>query len=269
MLRGGIRELKLAVETKRLRWEVQLVSRPRAPRDLNGPVSAYPKWRSSPLCRSLATTTVPSHLMPRSRRPKQENTTPVGKTATLHSFFGSATQSTPIRVPSKPEEIIVIDSGDENAETSPKLMQPKRKALGDPDAGGSSGLKKGKLSRGTAQPGPEDDSPLRSMPLSSLNFSVETVEGDLYTQNTQTQPVITIVGDWETGDDEFLGLVDDSQAVGDEEDSPENTLDTCPVCGAIFVDFCLSVSVTPPPLMGPFSSHPYSATSSTHQRLHR
>lgn len=54
---------------------------------------------------------------------------------------------------------------------------------------------------------------------------------------------MNLVGDWETGDDEFLDPVDDSQVVWDE-DSPENILSTCPVCGAIFVDFCLSVSIT-------------------------
>jgi len=245
--------------------------KPRALCGLNGPASAYLKWRSSPLslCRPIVAPTVPSHLMPRSQRPKQENATPVGKTATLHSFFGSATQSMPIRAPSKPAEIIVIDSDDENTETSPKLTQAKRKALDAPDIGGSSGSKKEKLSRSTAQLGPEDDSPLKSVPLSSLNCSVGTVEGDLHTQNTQTPQVITIAGNWEMGDDEFLDLTDDSQAVGDEEDSPENTLDTCPVCGAIFVDFCLSVSVASPPLMDPYSSHPYSATSSAHQCLHR
>jgi hypothetical protein len=81
--------------------------------------------------------------------------------------------------------------------------------------------------------------------------------------------MVTITGNWEMGDDEFLDFVDDSQAVGDEEDGAENVLNTCPVCGAIFVDFCLSVSVIPPPLMELYSSRPYSATSSTHQCLYR
>jgi len=80
--------------------------------------------------------------------------------------------------------------------------------------------------------------------------------------------MMTIVGNWEMGDDEFPDLVDDSQAVGDEEDGAENVLATCPVCGAIFVDFCLSVSATSPQLTGPYSSHRCSATSSAHQRLY-
>ena len=182
--------------------------------------------------------------MPRSQRPKQEREISVGKTTTLHSFFGSTTQSTPIRAPSKSAEIIIIDSGDENAETSP--TQPKRKALKGSDAGGpSSGSKKGKHSNNPARLVPEDDSPLKSVPPSSLNHSVGIVEGGLYTQARQTQQIVS-VGDWEMGDDEFLDLGDDSQAVGDEEDSPEDILDSCPVCGTIFVDFCLSVSVVSP-----------------------
>ncbi|KAF9647191.1 hypothetical protein BDM02DRAFT_2745020 [Thelephora ganbajun] len=206
--------------------------------------------------------------MPRSQRPKQEKPTSVGKAMTLHSFFSSATQSTPIRTPSKPTEIIIIDSGDENTETSP--TQSKRKALNDPDSGKfSSGSKKGKLSLSTAQFVPENDTPLKSVPSSSLNRIFATVEAEPYMQTNQTQQVINIVGGWEMGDDEFLNLVDDCQAVGDNEDSLENTLDTCPICGAIFVDFCLSVSITPPPpLMGPYSSRPHSATSSAHQCLY-
>jgi hypothetical protein len=204
--------------------------------------------------------------MPRSRGLKQEKATPVGKTTTLHSFFGSTTQSTPTRTPSKPKEVIIIDSGDESAETSP--TQSKRKAPSHPNTGGPfSGSKKGKRSHNAAQLVPENDSPLKSVPSSSLNHAIGTVEVDLHTQASQTQQVITI-GDWEMGDDEFLDLVDDSRAVGDETDGPENVLDTCPVCGAIFVDFCLSVSVTPPPPVGPYSSHPYSATSSAHQCLY-
>jgi hypothetical protein len=205
--------------------------------------------------------------MPRSQRPKQEKATPVGTAAPLHPFFGSAAQPTPIGTPSKPTEIIIIDSDDEPAETNP--MRSKRKAVSHPDTGGSSsGLKKGRLSHNT-QLVPENESPLQLMPSSSLNRSVRTVEVDVYTQPSQTQQVVTIVGDWETGDDEFLDLVDDSQALGDEDDDSENVLDTCPVCGAIFVDFCLSVSVAPPPLMGPHSSHSYSATPSAHQCLYR
>jgi len=180
--------------------------------------------------------------------------TPVGKTATLHSFFGSATQSTPIRAPAGPTEIIIIDSGDENLETTP--TQPKRKAWSDPDAGGSAGSKKGKLSRNTVQFSHGRDSPLKSVPTSSLNHTIRAVETELYTRTDQSQQVMNIVGDWEMGDDEFLDLIDDSQAAGDEDDSPGSILDTCPVCGAIFVDFCLSVSVTLPPRMGPYSPHP-------------
>lgn len=204
--------------------------------------------------------------MPRSQRPKKQKATPPGNTATLYSFFGSATLPEPIRTPSQRTEIIIIDSGDENTETTP--LRSKRKALNDPDAGGSSGSKKGKLPRNTARPAAENDSPLKSVSSSSLNRTIGTIEADLYTQTDQTQQAMTIVGDWETGDDEFLDLVDDSQDF-DDEGGPKNTLDTCPVCGAIFVDFCLSVSITPPPLMGPYSSHPYSATPSARKRLCR
>lgn len=196
--------------------------------------------------------------MQRSQRPKKEKGTPTGKAATLHSFFGSATQSEPIRTPSKRTEIIIIDSGDEDAETNP--TPSKRKAVNDLDTGGSSRSKKGKLSRNTAWLTPENDSPLKSVPSSSLNRTFGTIEADMYAQTNQSQQAITIIGDWEMGDDEFLDLIDDSQALGDEDGSSENTLDTCPVCGAIFVDFCLSVSVTPPPLIGPYSSRSYSAT---------
>jgi len=80
---------------------------------------------------------------------------------------------------------------------------------------------------------------------------------------------MTITENWEMGDDEFLSLDDNSQAMGDEEGSAENILDTCPVCGAIFVDFCLSVSATSLPLMDPHSSHPYSATPNAHRCLYR
>ena len=205
--------------------------------------------------------------MPRTQRPKQEKERPTGKAATLHSFFGSATQPEPIRTPSKQAEIIIIDSGDENAEPSP--TQSKRKVLNDPDVGGSSGSKRGKLSHSTARPVPESDSPLKSVPSSSLNRTIGTVEAEMYIQTNQTQQSITIIGDWETGDDEFLDLFDDSQALEDGDGGSENVLDTCPVCGAIFLDFCLSVSVTGPPLIGPYSSHRYSATSSAHQRLYR
>jgi len=205
--------------------------------------------------------------MPRSQRPKKEKGTPTGKAATLHSFFGSATQPEPIRTPSRPKEIIIIDSGDEDAETSP--TQSKRKAMNDPDTGSSSGSKRGKLSRNTAWLAPENDSPLKSVPSSSLNRTVGTAEADMYAQTNRTQQAITIIGDWETGDDEFLDLFDDSQAFGDEDGGSENTLDTCPVCGAIFVDFCLSVSVTLPPLIGPYSSRSYSATSSARYCLYQ
>ena len=205
--------------------------------------------------------------MPGSQRPKQEKGTPNGKAATLHTFFGSATQSEPVRTPSKQKEIIIIDSGDENAETSP--TQSKRKALNDPDTGGSSGSKRGKLSRNTARLAPENDSPLKSVPSSSLNRTIGAVEVEMYAQTNQTQRAITIIGDWETGDDEFLDLFDDSQALDDGDGGSENIIDTCPVCGAIFLDFCLSVSVTPPPPIGPYSSRPYSATSSAHKCMHR
>ena len=90
----------------------------------------------------------------------------------------------------------------------------------------------------------------------------------MHTQTNQTHQLMTTVGNWEMGDDEFPDLVDDSQAVGDEADGAENVLDTCPICGTIFVDFCLSVSVTSLPLMGPYSSQPYSAASSAHQCLY-
>ena len=192
--------------------------------------------------------------------------TPAGQAATLHSFFGSATQTPPIRTPVTPAEIIIIDSGDENPETSP--TQQKRKALNDPETGGSPGSKKGKLSRNAAQSVPEHDSPLKTVPPSSLNCSVEPIEGDLYTGTNRTRRTMTIVSNWEMGDDEFPDLIDNSQAAGEEEDGAENILDTCPVCGAIFVDFCLSVSVTSPLLMGPHSSHLYSAASSAHQCLY-
>ena len=43
-----------------------------------------------------------SYFMPRSQRPKQKKATPVGTAAPLHPFFGSATQPTPIGIPSKP-----------------------------------------------------------------------------------------------------------------------------------------------------------------------
>lgn len=194
--------------------------------------------------------------MPRSQRPKKEKATPAGKTATLHPFFGSATQPTPIRIPSTPAEIIIIDSDDENVETNPTLS--KRKALNDLDNGGSPSLKKEKLSRNAVQSVPENDSLLKSVPSSSLSC-VGTVEGDLYTQTSRT------FENWEMGDDEFLDLGDSSQDVGDD---PGDILDTCPICGAIFVDFCLSVSITSPPPMGSYSSHPYSATPSARQCLH-
>ena len=184
--------------------------------------------------------------MSRSQRPKKERATP----ATLHPFLGLATQSTPIHTPVAPADIIIIDSDDENPKARP--TQSKRKALNDPDIGDSSGSKKGKLSR-NAQSVPGNNPPLKSVPSSSLNCSVWPVEGDLYTQANQTQRMITIVGNWEMGDDELHDLVERFQ---DEEDGVENDLDTCPVCGAIFLDFCLSVSVTSPPLMGPYSSYP-------------
>ena len=144
------------------------------------PSGAYPERSLIP--RTVLLYSPPlSHFMPRSQRPKQERETSVGKTATLHSFFGSTTQSTPIRAPSRSAEIIIIDSGDENAETSP--TQSKRKALKGPDTGGpSSGSKKGKHFHNTARLlVPEDDSPLKSVPSSSLNYSVGIVEGGLYT----------------------------------------------------------------------------------------
>lgn len=230
-------------------------------RDQGGPAGAC--LRQSSLLRPPST----SHFMSRSQRPKKEKAIPAGQAATLHSFFGSATQPPSIRTPVTPAEIIIIDSGDENPETSP--TQPKRKALNDPDTRGSPGSKRGKLSRNAAQSVPENDSLLKPVPPSSLNCSVGPIEGDLCTETNQTQRTMTIVSDWEMGDDEFPNLVDNSQAMGDEDDGAENILDTCPVCGAIFVDFCLSVSVTSPLLMGPYSSHPHSATSSTHQYLYR
>lgn len=54
--------------------------------------------------------------------------------------------------------------------------------------------------------------------------------------------MVNLVDDWETGDDELLDIVDDTLVPDGEEDGPEDVLDTCPVCGAIFLDFCLSVS---------------------------
>lgn len=180
--------------------------------------------------------------MPASQRLKKDNATPVGKAPTLRSFFGSTSQLTQTQAPPKPVEIIVIDSDDENAETSP--AQSKRKCLHDPDSGTfSSGSKKGKPSRSTAQFAAENDSPLKSVPPSSLNRTITTVGAELCLQANQMQQTTNLAGDWEMGDDEFLDLVDDSEAVNDQEDNPENALDTCPICGAIFVDFCLSVSV--------------------------
>ena len=204
--------------------------------------------------------------MPRFQQPKKEKAIPVGKTTTLHSFFGSAANSPQIHTPSTPEEIIIIDSGDENVETIP--TQPKRKALSNLDTRDSSVSKKGKLSRNTAQLVPENGPPLNSVPSSSLNCSAGTVKDALYVETGHTQRMMTIVENWEMGDDEFFDLGDDSQAVGDEEDSPKGILDTCPVCGAIFVDFCLSVSIISSPLMGPHSSQPYSATASAHKCLY-
>ena len=178
--------------------------------------------------------------MSRSQRPRKGNTTPVGKTKTLHSFFGSTTQSTPAHTSPQPAEIIFIDSDDENTETSP--TQSKRKALNDPDPESfSSDSKRGKLFRSVVKFPAENESPLKSVPPSSLNRTITTAE--LYTQTNRNQQTMNLVSDWETGDDEFLDPVDDSQVVWDE-DSPENILSTCPVCGAIFVDFCLSVSIT-------------------------
>lgn len=186
-----------------------------------------------------------SQAMPRSQKPKKDKSTPVGGTATLHSYFGSPSQSAPKWTPSKATEIINISSDDENAESSP--TQSKRKALNDSDSEGPLGSKKGKLSRGTAQFAAENDSPLKSMHPSSLNHTIMTMEAELHTQTNQIQQGTNLVGDWEMGDDEFLDLVDDSQVVNGEDDSPTNVLDACPVCGAIFVDFCLSVSATSPP----------------------
>ena len=200
--------------------------------------------------------------MPLSQRPKKERAIPAGKATTLHSFFGSGAHSLPIRTPSTPEEIIIIDSGDESVETIP--TQPKRKALRDLDTGDFSMSKKGKLSHHAAQLVPGNDSPLKSVPPPSLNCSTGTVKDTLYIQTGRTQRMMTAVENWEMGDDEFLDLGDDSQA---EEDSP-SVLDTCPICGAIFVDFCLSVSIVSPLLMGPHSSQPYSATTSAHQCLY-
>lgn len=98
-----------------------------------------------------------------------------------------------------------------------------------------------------------------------MNCSAGPVKDTLYIQTGRTQRVMTTVENWEMGDDEFLDLGDDSQA---EEDSPRGILDTCPVCGAIFVDFCLSVSAVSSSLMGPHSSQPYSATANAHQCLY-
>jgi len=87
----------------------------------------------------------------------------------------------------------------------------------------------------------------------------------MYAEANQTQQVITIISDWETGDGEFLDLFDDSQALGGEDGGSENILDTRPACGAIFVDPCLAASTSPPPLISLCSSRPYLATSSARQ----
>lgn len=164
---------------------------------------------------------------------------------TLHSFFSSAPQPTPIRTPPKPAQIIDIGSDDENTETSP--VQSKRKAPRHSDPGGlSSGSKKGKISHTTTKSANNDDSPLKSVPLSSLNRTITAVEAELYIQTNQTRKMINLAGNWEMGDDELFDILDDSQ-VADDEDSPGNILETCPVCETIFVDLCLSVSAVPLP----------------------
>lgn len=165
----------------------------------------------------------------------------------MHSFFSSTSQSKPIRTPQKQTEIIIIGSDDENIKTSP--TRSKRKAPGNSDLESfSSGSKKGKVSRSTAKCVTEDDSPLKSVPSSSLNRTITEAEAESHIQTNRAQKVVNPVSGWETGDDELLDIVDDSQ-VDDDENNPENILDTCPVCGAIFVDFCLSVSAAPPPLL--------------------
>jgi hypothetical protein len=184
--------------------------------------------------------------MSRSQRPKKCKATPVGKTATLHSFFGSTSQLTQIQTPPQSTEIIIIGSEDENHKTSP--TQQKRKAPGNLDPESlPSDSKKGKVAHSTAKSVTEDDSALKHMPLSSLNRTITVVEAELYVETNETQEMISLVGDWEMGDDELLDIADDSRVVDNGEDGPENLLDTCPVCGAIFVDFCLSVSPTPSP----------------------
>lgn len=194
-----------------------------------------------------------------SQRPKKDKVPSIGKTPTLHSFFGSTSQSTSMRAPPKPTEIIDIGSDDENIKTSP--TQAKRKAPGDSDCQSLSfDTKKSKVSRNTTKSTINDGSPLKPVPLSSLNCTITAVEFCL--QANQTQEMINLVGDWEMGDDELLDIVDDSQVV-DDDASPENALDTCPVCGAIFVDLCLSVSATPSPL---FMVHVHATSFSNYKR---
>lgn len=203
--------------------------------------------------------------MSRFQRPSKGKALPVGETVTLHSFFGSASRPTPTRTPPKSAEIIIIGSDDENINTSP--TQHKRKALAsfDPESL-PSGSKKGKIISGSAKSVTEDDSPLKSVPLSSLNRAITLVDT---TQTNGTQKMLNLVGDWEMGDDELLDIVDDSRVVDDNEDSLENALDTCPACGAIFVDFCLSVSPLPSHSICSIFMPPCLATTSTRECLYR
>ena len=108
----------------------------------------------------------------------------------------------------------------------------------------------------------------KSVPLSSLNHTATAVEAELYMQTNQLQETTNLIDDWEMGDDELLDIVDDSQVVGDEVDSPENVLDTCPICGATFVDFCLSVSATLYSGSWSMFMPPDSATTSTREYMY-
>ena len=202
--------------------------------------------------------------MVRSQKPRKGIVAPVGKTGTLHAFFDTTSR---LRAPPAPTEAIIIVSDDENSEI--RSTQPKRKSMNDsaPESF-PSGSKKGKHSPTTAQFTAEHESPPTLVPPSSLNRTNMTTGVGLYAQPNHTQQTLNLIGDWEMGDDEFLDRVDDSRVTDNEESSPGNALDTCPVCGAIFVDFCLSVSTGPSLLlMGPYLSHRHPATSNTHQCL--
>lgn len=201
--------------------------------------------------------------MSRSQRPKKVKATSIGKVVTLHSFFGLTSQSTAIPTSPKPTEIIDIGSDDENIKSP---VSSKRKTPGnlDPDSI-SSCSKRGRVSRSTAKSTTESYSSLKYVPLSSLNRTAAAVEAEPCIKTSRTQKMTNLVGDWEMGDDEFLGTVDNSQVVGDEGDSSEITLNTCPVCGAIFVDFCLSVSAAvPSPLL---IAHIHAPSSSNYEHM--